>query len=160
MSVDDGDFKSGRFRPGMVLVALALLGGAAGAGYLATRSSEQKLTVDQISTIKKDIYVLPQAEQAPKWKQLAGSGSFELQQEALTQLYFLEDKDVPGLATRALDDVDHRVRGMAATVLSSLTPQAAEPARASLVKAFKEANDGDRPQIGRASCRERVWTVV
>lgn len=150
MSVDDGDFKAGRFRPGMVLVGLALLGGAAGAGYLATRSSEQKLTVDQISTIKKDIYVLPQAEQAPKWKQLAGSGSFELQQEALTQLYFLEDKDVPALATKALDDVDHRVRGMAATVLSSLGPQASEPARASLVKAFKEANDGDRPQLAWA----------
>ncbi len=150
MSVDDGDFKSGRFRPGVVLVGLLLVAGAGTAGYLATKSSNDRLTVEQIGTIKKDIYVLPQAEQAPKWRQLATAESFDLQQEALTQLYFLEDKELPNLATAALDNVDHRVRGMAATVLSSLGPPAAEPARASLVKAFKEANDGDRPQLAWA----------
>jgi HEAT repeat protein len=149
-SVDDGDFKSGRFKPAAVVVGMLLLGGAGAAGYFANQSSVQKLTTEQISTIKKDIYVLPQAEQAPKWKQLAQAEAFELQQEALTQLYFLEDKEAPALATKALESVDHRVRGMAAQVLASCPPQAAEVGRAALVKALKEATDADRPQIAWA----------
>jgi HEAT repeat protein len=149
-SVDEGDFKSGRFKPAAVLVGVLLLVGAGAAGYLATQSSEKKLTTEQISNIKKDIYVLPQAEQVPKWKQLAEGGSFELQQEALTQLYFLEDKDLPLIAAKSLDNVDHRVRGVAAQVLASVPPQAADVGRAALMKVFKEANDSDRPQIAWA----------
>lgn len=149
-SVDDGDFKSGRFKPAAVVVGMLLLAGAGAAGYLATQSSAQKLTTEQISNIKKDIYLLPQADQVPKWKQLSSAESFELQQEALTQLFFLEDKELPALATKALENIDHRVRGMAAQVLASVSPQAADMARASLVKAFKEANDSDRPQIAWA----------
>lgn len=149
-SVDEGDFKAGRFKPAAVVVGLLLLVGAGAAGYFATQSSAQKLTAEQISNIKKDLYILPQAEQGPKWKQLAEAGTFELQQEALTQLYFLEDKDLPLMAAKALDNVDHRVRGVAAQVLASVTPQAAEVGRAALVKVFKEANDADRPQIAWA----------
>lgn len=150
MSLDDGDFKSGRFKPAAVLVGLVLVAGAGAAGYLATKSSAEKLTTEQLSAIKKDIYVLAQAEQAPKWKQLAEGGTFELQQEALTQLYFLEDKDLPAIAAKNLDNVDHRVRGMAAQVLASVPAQAAEVGRAALVKAFKEATDADKPQVAWA----------
>lgn len=149
-SVEDGDFKSGRSKPAAVLVGVLLLAGAGVTGYFATQSSTQKLSTEQISTIKKDIYVLPKAEQIPKWKQLATAEAFELKQEALTQLFFLEDPELPAFAAKGLEDIDHRVRGVAAQVLASVTPKAAEVGRAALVKAFKEANDSDRPQIAWA----------
>lgn len=150
MSLDDGDFKSGRAKPAAILVGLLLVAGAGGAGYLATRSSSEKLTVAEITNIKKDIYVLPRADQIPKWHKLATEGTPELRQEALVQLAFLQDKDLVPLATKNLDNLDHRVRGMAAQVISTVGLPGAEPARAALVKAFKEADDSDRPQLAWA----------
>jgi HEAT repeat protein len=149
-SVDDGDFKRGRFNPAAVGVGVLLLAGAATAVYFATKTSNDKLTAEQIVNVKKDIYVLPRAEQVPKWRQLADQGTFELQQEALTQLYFLEDKEAANLAAKALGSVDHRVRGMAAQVVSAIGLPDADPARAATIKAFKEADSSDRPQLAWA----------
>jgi HEAT repeat protein len=149
-SVDDGDFKKGRFNPAAVGVGVLMLVGAGAAGIFATRSSAEKLTVEQITNIKKDIYILPRGEQSTRWHQLAESGTPELKQEALTQLNFLDDKDQVPLATKGLEDVDHKVRGVAATVLAQIGLPGAEPARAALAKAFKEADASDKPQIAWA----------
>lgn len=149
-SFEDGDFKKGRFNPAAIGVGVLLLAGAAGAIFFATKSSSDKMTAEQISNAKKDIYVLTRADQVPKWRMLAEQGSFELQQEALTQLYFLGDKEVVPLAAKALENVDHRVRGIAAQVIASMGLPDAEPARAAVVKAFKEADSSDKPQLGWA----------
>lgn len=151
MVEDDGDFKKGRFKPALVGIgALIVLGGGA-ALFLGLKSDSEKLTTDQIAETKKGIYVLPRAEQLPRWRKLADSGNtIELQQEALTQLTFLEDKEVVPLAVKALSNVDHRARGVAAQALATTGLPAADQARAALVKAFAEANDADKPQIAWA----------
>jgi HEAT repeat protein len=151
MVEDDGDFKKGRFKPALVGIgALIVLGGGA-ALYLGLKSDSEKLTTEQIAETKKGIYVLPRAEQLPRWRKLADAGNtIELQQEALTQLTFLEDKEVVPLAVKALSNVDHRARGVAAQALATIGLPAADQARAALVKAFTDANDADKPQIAWA----------
>ena len=150
MVEDDGDFKKGRFKPALVGIGALIVLGGAGALYLGLKSDSEKLTADQISETKKGIYVLPRADQIPRWRKLADAGSIELQQEALTQLTFLEDKEVVPLAIKALGNVDHRARGVAAQALATMGMPHADQARAALVKAFAEANDADRPQIAWA----------
>ena len=46
--------------------------------------------VDQVVAIKKDIYVMPRAEQIPRWEKVAVEGNLQLKEEALTQLVFLK----------------------------------------------------------------------
>ena len=152
MTAEDGDFKKGRFSPVMVGVGALILVGAGTAIALGLKSNEEKMTVDQIAAVKKGIYVMPRAEQLPRWEKLATEGSFELKQEALQQLVFLNDKQVVGLATTALTNVDHRVRGTAAQAISAVGLPDAEPARAAVLKAYKEADSSDRPQL--------AWTAV
>ncbi len=147
---DDVDFKKGRSRPVMIVVGLLLAAGAVGAVYLGLESDSKRPTVEQIAATKKGIYVLPRAEQIPKWQELAKQGSFELRQEALTQLTLFGDKSALELATAALVDTDHRVRGVAAQVVAHFGLPAAESARAATVKAYNEADASDRPQLGWA----------
>jgi HEAT repeat protein len=151
MVEDDGDFKKGRFKPALVGIGVLIALGGGAALYLGLKSDSEKMTADQIAETRKGIYVLPRTEQLPRWRRLAESGNtIELQQEALTQLTFLEDKEVIPLAIKALENVDHRARGVAAQALATMGLPAAEPARAPLVKAFHEATDSDKPQIAWA----------
>lgn len=147
---DEGDFKKGRFNPAIVGVGALLLVGGGAALYFGVKTSDQKMTVDQIVNIKKGIYVQPRAEQVPRWIKLANEGTFELKQEALTQLVFLGEKEAANIAAKGLGDLDHRVRGVAAQAVSAIGLPDAEPARAAAVKAFKEADQSDRPQIAWA----------
>ncbi len=148
---EEGDFKKGRARPAIVVLGLLLVAGGVGAVAMGLKSSEQKLTPEQIVNIKKGIYVQTRAEQLPKWQQLAEQGTFELKQEALTQLVFLDDqKTAIALATKGLADIDHRVRGVAAQVVAAVGLPGADGARAATVKAFAEAKAEDKPQLAWA----------
>jgi HEAT repeat protein len=150
MDGEDGDFKKGRFNPAVIGVGVLLLVGAGAAAFFATKTGTEKMTVEQIATVKKGIYLLPRAEQVPKWQELSKNGTPDLQQEALTQLSLLNDKSVVAEAATALGSIDHRVRGTAAQALVSIGLPDAEPARAALMKAFREADSSDKPQISWA----------
>lgn len=152
MSLDEeAELKKGRVRPAMVVLGLLLAAGGVGAVAMGLKTSDERLTVEQIAKIKKDLYVKPRAEQIPDWLKLADQGSFELKQEALTQLVLLDEhKGAVTVATKALADVDHRVRGVAAQVVAHFGLPAAESARAATVKAYNEADASDRPQLGWA----------
>ena len=86
-SADNGNFRRGRFSPIAIGVAVLLVFGAVAAIYLGAKTESEKLTVQQIATEKKNIFVLPKKEQIPLWRKWAADTSEPmLQQEALIQL--------------------------------------------------------------------------
>jgi hypothetical protein len=122
----DSDFKKGRFNPKLVLVAVLLAIGGAVMAVMAMKTESAKMTLDEIATVKKNVYVLPKADRVTKWRELAAqTAEYELQQEALMQLGWEGDKSSIPLAVKALTQIDHRIRGVAAQVLAYFgTPDA------------------------------------
>jgi HEAT repeat protein len=152
-AADDGNFKRGRFSPVAIVVALLIAVGAAGAIYFGVQSEGEKLTVQQIADEKKNIFVLPKKDQAPRWRKWAASSSEPmLQQEALIQLAWAEDPEGVGFAVKALAGGDHRVRGVAAQVLAYYGTPKGDSGKPALLEALKNADDSDRPQI--------IWSLV
>jgi HEAT repeat protein len=149
----DSDFKKGRFNPKIVLVAVLLAIGGVVMAVMAMKSEAAKMTADQIATVKKNVYVLPKADRVTKWRELAAqTAEYELQQEALMQLGWEGDKTAIPLAIKALSQVDHRIRGIAAQVLAYFGTPDADAGKDALQKALLEADDSDRPQI--------TWALV
>jgi HEAT repeat protein len=152
-SADDGNFKRGRVSPLAIGFALLLAVGLAVFLYMGAKSEGEKLTIEQIATEKKNIFVLSQKEQGPLWRKWAASTSEPLlQQEALIQLAWAEDPEGVNLAIKGLAGSDHRVRGVAAQVLAYYGSPRADTGRPPLLEALKSADDSDRPQI--------VWALV
>jgi HEAT repeat protein len=150
---DDGNFNRGRVKPLSVLLGLLLAAGAGGAIYLGMKSEQAKMTVEQVVTEKKNIFVLPKAEQLPLWRKWAASSAEPaLQQEALVQLAWADDPEGVALATKAAEQPDHRVKGIAAQVLAYYGSPKADGAKPALLQALKVADESDRPQI--------VWALV
>lgn len=150
---DDGNFKRGRFGPLSILIGLIVVGLGAGLVYYGFKKEAEKITTEQVATVKKNIYVLPQKDQVPEWRKWAATqASPALQQEALRQLAWAGDEQGVELATKALAQPDHGVRGTAAQVLAHYGTPAADSAKPSLLKALQEADDSDRRQI--------VWSLV
>lgn len=134
------------------LIVLGALGALAGGAalYFGLKTSAERPTIEQVVEAKAALYAKPRAEQLPAWRKYAGGSEPLMRQEALLQLFFLEDPSLVPLATQALSDNDRRVRGVAAQTLAALGPQAAQPARDALIKAFRESEMADRPQIAWA----------
>ena len=150
-AADDGNFKRGRVSPVAIVVGLLIAAGGAAALYFGAKSEAEKMTVPQIAAEKKSVFVLPKAEQIPKWRALASSPETLLRQEALIQLAWSEDSEGVALATKALGP-DHKVNGVAAQVLARYGSPAADSAKPALMNALKTADDSDRPQL--------VWALV
>jgi len=149
----DSDFKRGRFNPKVVLafILVAIAGGFL--AVFALKNESSKMTADEIAAVKKNIYVLPKADRVTRWRDLAGkTDEYELQQEALIQLGWEGDKSAVPLAINALGQIDHRIRGVAAQVLSYFGSPDGDAGKDPLQKALIEADDSDRPQI--------TWALV
>lgn len=135
-----------------ILIALvALLGGGA-AIYFAMQRDEARMTPLEVAKEKDNIFVLPVAEQIPRWRAHAATGQDDLRQEALAQLAYLEDAEAAPLAAKALESEDHAVKGTAAQVLAYVGSPKADVGKAGLLAALQKADDSDRPQI--------VWALV
>ncbi len=80
------------------------------------------------------------------------TAEFSLQQEALQQLAWNEDPEGVVLATKALAQPDHRIRGTAAQVLAYYGSPRGDAGKPALLEALKTADESDRPQI--------VWALV
>jgi HEAT repeat protein len=150
---DDGNFKRGRFNPVSVVIGILLVVGAAAAIWFGIRQESQKLTVEQVATTKKNIYVLPKNDQVPQWRKWAAtSAEPALQQEALMQLAWADDPEGVALAIKAMAQPDRKVRGVAAQVLAHYGSPKADGGKPALLEALKTADESDRPQI--------VWALV
>src|SRR5919202_1287607 len=109
---DDGNFKRGRFSKIGVVLGIILAAGFGGAVYFGMKSEGDKMTVEQVAKEKKNIFVLPQKHQVPLWRKWAADPKVsDLQQEALIQLAWADDAEGVNLATKALAEPSHAVRG-------------------------------------------------
>ena len=146
---EDGNFKRGAFKPIAILLGIALAVGAVVLVVIGLKSEGDKMTVDQIAKTRKEIYMLPKAEQLPKWRTWAARADVPiLQQDAFAELAW--EKDPEGLKLiidKGLGSDDHSIRGTAATALLEYGSQGAAPAKPGLMKDLAEADDSDKPQI-------------
>ena len=153
MMADDGNFKRGRFNPVVVIIGILIVAGFVAAIWLGVLSQGNKLTPQQIADEKKNIFILPQKDQGPRWQKWAADKNADaLQQEALMQLAWADDPSGIDFAIKALAQNNHRVNGVAAQVLAYYGTPKADAAKPALLAALKEATDADRPQL--------VWALV
>ncbi len=167
MAEDDVSFKKGSLGVKFILVALAIAALAVGLVYVGIKRDAQKMTVDDIAKEQKRIFLLPRDQSIAEWRKWAANpNEYELQQQGLLQLAWLEDKEAIPLAIQALAQQDHRIRGVAAQVLASFGTPAADSAKPALLKALQESDPSDEPQIAwalvavrEASALDRILKV-
>jgi HEAT repeat protein len=147
----DGNFKKGRFNPFIILIGLVAVIGAGLFLFIGLKQDAEKLTVEQAEEQKKMIFVLPKAEQLPKWREAAASDkSDELVQEALKQLAFAKDPEGVNLTIKALARPSEPVQAMAGTALAEYGSPMADAAKEPLMQALTKAGPGAKPQIAWA----------
>lgn len=148
---DDGNFKKGRVKP--AIIVLGMLGALAGgvAFFLAGQKSAETLSPKQIAEEKKNTALLPINEALPTYRKWAANAEeVKLLEEGITQVAWVKDPEGLKSIIAALDNIDHRVRGTAATALLEYGSPAADGAKPALLKALKEAKAEDKPQISWA----------
>ncbi len=145
---DDGNFKRGAIKPAYVLVGLAMVMGAVGLGVFAIKGEGEKMKVEDIARERKLLYVMPKAEQLPKWRTWATKGEVPaLQQEAFAELSWAKDPEGLALIIKSLASTDSRVVGSAAAALYEYGSPAADAARPALLEALKKADASNKPQL-------------
>lgn len=133
-----------------ILVGVALVALAAVLAVFAFKTEAEKLSQDEIESIKKNVFILPKEEQLPKWRELAKSNDYQLRSEALTQLAWAKDPEGITFAIEALSSVDDRIRGVAAQALAHYGSPAADGAKDALMKALEKADASTEPQLAWA----------
>ena len=150
----DGNFKKGRTAPIAILVGVLAVGGLGAFLALGAKQDAAKLTVEQGEQEKKNIFVLPKAEQATKWREWSigekSLGSDEVRMEALKQLAWNKDPEGVKAAIDALSYPTEPMQAMAATALAEYGRPMGEPGRDALLAALKKAGPGAKPQIAWA----------
>jgi HEAT repeat protein len=147
-SFDDGNFKKGAIKPIYVMVGLAMVVGAVGLGIFAIKGESEKMKVEDVAREKKTLFVLPKAEQLPKWREWAKQTEVPaLQQEAFAELAWAKDQEGLTYIIKGLESPDARVVGTAAAALFEYGSPAADAARPALLKALKTADNSNKPQI-------------
>lgn len=154
VEITEAEMKPKRFNPAMIALALVIAGLGGALLFIGFRKDVEKMDDGQRLQEQADIFVLPKAEQIPRWKTWAKDANADpnLRQEALTQLALLGDEESIQIAINALKDPDHGVRASAAQVLAYWGKDKAAEAKQPLLAALKDAESGDRRQI--------LWSLV
>ncbi len=144
----DGNFKKGAIKPAYVMAGLAMVVAAVGLGVFAIQGESTKMKVEDVARERKTLYVLPKAEQLPKWREWAAQGTVPaLQQEAFAELAWVKDPQGLQLIIKGLESNDPRVVGTAAAALYEYGSPAADAAKPALLKALQKADSSNKPQI-------------
>jgi HEAT repeat protein len=151
---DDGNFKKGRTAPIAILIGVLAVGGLGAFLALGAKQEATKLTVEQGEAEKKNIFVLPKAEQAARWREWSmgekSLASEEVRMEAIKQLAWNKDPEGVKAAIDALSYPTEPMQAMAATALAEYGRPMGEPGRDALLAALKKAGPGAKPQIAWA----------
>jgi HEAT repeat protein len=148
---DDGNFKKGRFGVAAVIVGVLIAGAAAAIFLIGGTKSAEQLTPKQIADEKKAVSVLPVSEALPRWRAWAKKDDApKLQEEAFAQLAWVKDPEGLASIIKGLESSDHRVRGTAATALLEYGTPGGDAAKPALLKALKDSDASDKPQLAWA----------
>ncbi|PKN47367.1 MAG: hypothetical protein CVU63_06500, partial [Deltaproteobacteria bacterium HGW-Deltaproteobacteria-20] len=151
MADADANFKKGSLGIKFILLALGIAVLAVGLVYIGIKREGEKLTIEQVVNEQKRIFKLERNDQIQEWRKWASSThEFEMQQQALLQLAWLDDKEGIPIAIQALQLPDHRIRGVAAQVVAHFGTPAADAAKPAVNKALLESDASDEPQLAWA----------
>ncbi len=154
LDLEPGEMKRSRgAKPAMIVLAVAIAAGGAGAFIYGLRTSAEKMSVEQRMDTQRNIFLLPAKEQIPQWQKWAKDekADDDLRSEALAQLALLNDPEGVKIAVQALAGPSHKIRGVCAQVLAHYGKAAAEAVQP-LHKALEQADDSDRRQL--------TWALV
>ncbi len=148
---DDGNFKKGRFGLAAIVVGVLIAGAGVAIAIVSGTKAAETMTPKQVADEKKAASLLTLSEARLKWREWAKKDDApKLQEEAFAQLAWLKDPEGLASIVKGLDSDDHRVRGTAATSLLEYGTPGGDSAKSALLKALKEADASDRPQIAWA----------
>lgn len=150
---DEGDFKSGRFKPAYAIGGIAVLGLIGAFVYFGKKAAETTLRPEEVHAEVRKILVRPLAEQTTEWRKLLDDPKSDtrMKQEAIFQLARLRDKESLPKFIKMIGETDThptvRVLSMAFLEYPRAEIQPAVPA---LRKKLDAANNEDQPQIAAA----------
>jgi HEAT repeat protein len=157
---DDGDFKKGRVKPAILVLGMLAVFAGGGVFFLAGQKQTEQLSPKQIAEAKRDTALLPIDEALPKYRAWAAKAEeVKLLEEGITQVAWAKDPEGLKSVIAGLENIDHRVRGTAATALLEYGSPAGDAAKPALLKALKEAKAEDKPQISWALAALREPTA-
>ena len=97
--------QTGRF----IVLALVTVVDARSLRGLRCKGESEKMSIDDVAKERKAIYLLPKAEQIPRWKTWAARPDVPaLQQEAFGELAWAKDPDGMKMIVGGLTSDDHR----------------------------------------------------
>lgn len=150
---DEGDFKSGRFKPAYVIGGVAVLGLIGAFVYLGKKTSETTLRPEEVQAEVRKVLVRPTTEQVKEWRRILDDPKSDtrMKQEAIFQLARLRDKESLPKFIKMLGEVDnHATVRVLSMALLEFPRQESSPAAPALRKKLDAANNEDQPQIASA----------
>lgn len=157
---DEGDFKKGRVKPALLVFGMLAVIAGGGVFFLAGQKQTEQLSPKQIAEAKRDTALLPIGEALPKYRAWAAKAEeVKLLEEGITQVAWAKDPEGLKSVIAGLENIDHRVRGTAATALLEYGTPAGDAAKPALLKALKESKAEDKPQISWALAALREPTA-
>lgn len=150
---DEGDFKSGRFKPAYAIGGIAVLGLIGAFVYFGKKASETTLRPEEVHAEVRKILVRPTAEQVKEWRRILDDSKSDprMKQEAIFQLARLRDKEsVPKFIKMLAETDNHATIRVLSMALYEFPRADIQPAIPSLRKKLDAANNEDQPQIAAA----------
>jgi len=150
---DEGDFKSGRFKPAYAIGGIAVLGLIGAFIYFGKKAAETTLRPEEIQAQVAKVLVRPVAEQVKEWRRILDDAQADahLRAEAVFQLARLRDKESLPKFIKLLGETDnHPMVRVLSMSLHEFPRQDVAPAAAALRKKLDAANNEDQPQIASA----------
>lgn len=150
---DEGDFKSGRFKPAYAIGGIAVLGMIGAFIYFGKKTADTTLRPEEVQAQVSKVLVQPLAEQTKEWRALLDKPDVDprLKQEAIFQLARLRDKDSLPKFIKLLGETDsHPTVRVLSMALLEFPRQDVAPAVPALRKKLDAANNEDQPQIASA----------
>lgn len=150
---DEGDFKSGRFKPAYAIGGVVVLGLIGTFVYLGKKTSDTTLRPEEVHAEVRKILVRPTAEQTKEWRRLLDDDKSDLRmkQEAIFQLARLRDHDSLPKFIKMLGDADNHATIRVISMALLEFPRAnVAPAIPALRKKLDGANNEDQPQVASA----------
>jgi HEAT repeat protein len=151
--MEDGDFKSGRFKPAYLIGGVAVAGLIGAFVYFGKQAADTTLRPEEVHAEVRKVLVRPVPEQVKEWRRILDDPKSpeRMKQESVFQLARLRDKESLPRFFKLLDDTsDHATIRVIAMGLLEFSRKDLEPARAPLRKKLESADNRDQPQIASA----------